>query len=148
MWEPRPLTPLWAFTACYRDSFTFGSNNKSSELLLLLLLFKSWDSAVGIVTGYWLDDRVVGVRVPVRSRIYTFPCRPDGHWGPSNLLSNGHRGLFPRRQSGRRVKLTTHLHLAPRSRKCGSTHPLTICFHGVVLNYLSTGNILTFTFAC
>jgi hypothetical protein len=21
MWEPRPLTPLWAFTACYRDSF-------------------------------------------------------------------------------------------------------------------------------
>jgi hypothetical protein len=23
MWEPRPLTTLWAFTACYRDSFTF-----------------------------------------------------------------------------------------------------------------------------
>jgi hypothetical protein len=23
MWKPRPLTPLWAFTACYRDSFTF-----------------------------------------------------------------------------------------------------------------------------
>jgi hypothetical protein len=23
MWEPRPLTPLWAFMACYRDSFTF-----------------------------------------------------------------------------------------------------------------------------
>jgi hypothetical protein len=23
MWEPRPPTPLWAFTACYRDSFTF-----------------------------------------------------------------------------------------------------------------------------
>jgi hypothetical protein len=23
MWEPRPLTPRWAFTACYRDSFTF-----------------------------------------------------------------------------------------------------------------------------
>jgi hypothetical protein len=22
MWEPRPLTLLWAFTACYRDSFT------------------------------------------------------------------------------------------------------------------------------
>jgi hypothetical protein len=21
MWEPRPLTSLWAFTACYRDSF-------------------------------------------------------------------------------------------------------------------------------
>jgi hypothetical protein len=22
-WEPRRLTTLWAFTACYRDSFTF-----------------------------------------------------------------------------------------------------------------------------
>jgi hypothetical protein len=25
MWEPRHLTTLWAFTACYRDSFTFVS---------------------------------------------------------------------------------------------------------------------------
>jgi hypothetical protein len=23
MWEPRSLITLWAFTACYRDSFTF-----------------------------------------------------------------------------------------------------------------------------
>jgi hypothetical protein len=23
MWEPRRLTTLWPFTACYRDSFTF-----------------------------------------------------------------------------------------------------------------------------
>jgi hypothetical protein len=23
MWEPRRLTTLWAFTACYMDSFTF-----------------------------------------------------------------------------------------------------------------------------
>jgi hypothetical protein len=23
MWEPRRLTTLWAFMACYRDSFTF-----------------------------------------------------------------------------------------------------------------------------
>jgi hypothetical protein len=23
MWEPRRLTTLWAFTACYRDSFIF-----------------------------------------------------------------------------------------------------------------------------
>jgi hypothetical protein len=23
MWELRPLTPLWASTACYRDSFTY-----------------------------------------------------------------------------------------------------------------------------
>jgi hypothetical protein len=23
MWEPQPLTTLWAFIACYRDSFTW-----------------------------------------------------------------------------------------------------------------------------
>jgi hypothetical protein len=23
MWEPRPLTTLWASTTCYRDKFTF-----------------------------------------------------------------------------------------------------------------------------
>jgi hypothetical protein len=23
MWEPQPLTPLWASTACYRNNFTF-----------------------------------------------------------------------------------------------------------------------------
>jgi hypothetical protein len=34
-------------------------------------------SAVGIATGYRLDDRGNGVRVPVRSTILTFPCRPD-----------------------------------------------------------------------
>jgi hypothetical protein len=25
MWQPRSLTTLWAFTACYRDNFTFCS---------------------------------------------------------------------------------------------------------------------------
>jgi hypothetical protein len=28
MWEPRRLTTLWAFTACYRDNFTFYSINQ------------------------------------------------------------------------------------------------------------------------
>jgi hypothetical protein len=26
MWEPRRLTTPWAFTACYRDKFTFYQN--------------------------------------------------------------------------------------------------------------------------
>jgi hypothetical protein len=42
---------------------------------------------------------------------------PDRLWGPSSLLSNRYRG-----QSGRGVKLTTHLHLVTTT--CGVIPPL------------------------
>jgi glutamine synthetase len=38
---------------------------------------RSRDSVVGIATSYGLDDRGVGVRVPVGSRIFSSPNRPD-----------------------------------------------------------------------
>jgi hypothetical protein len=31
MWDPQRLTTLWAFTACYRDSFTFFRGYFSSN---------------------------------------------------------------------------------------------------------------------
>jgi hypothetical protein len=49
-------------------------------------IMRSRDSAVGIATGYGLDDRGVGVRVLVRSRIFSSPRRPDRLWGQPNLL--------------------------------------------------------------
>jgi hypothetical protein len=52
------------------------------------------DSAVDIATGYGLDDRGVGIRVPVGSRIFSPPRRPDRLWDLPRLLSNGYRGLF------------------------------------------------------
>jgi hypothetical protein len=82
------------------------------------------DIAVGIATSYGLDGRGVGVRVPVGSIIFCSQRRPDRLWGIARLLYNGNRGLFPRGYSGRGVKLTAHLQLVPRSRKCGSIHPL------------------------
>jgi hypothetical protein len=48
-------------------------------------------SAVGIATGYGLDDQGARVRVTVGARIFTSPCRPDRLWGPPYLLSNGYR---------------------------------------------------------
>jgi hypothetical protein len=38
---------------------------------------RSRDRAVGIATGYGLDDRGVGVQVPVGSRLFSSPRRPD-----------------------------------------------------------------------
>jgi hypothetical protein len=51
-------------------------------------------NVVGIATGYWLDDRGLGVHVPAGSRIFSSPRRPDRHWGPPSLLSNGYRGAL------------------------------------------------------
>jgi hypothetical protein len=38
---------------------------------------RSRDSSVGIATSYGLDDRGVGVKVPVGSKIFSSPNRPD-----------------------------------------------------------------------
>jgi hypothetical protein len=51
----------------------------------LLMSSESRDSVVGIATGYGL----VSVRVPVGSRIFFSPRRPDRLWGPPSLLANG-----------------------------------------------------------
>jgi hypothetical protein len=59
--------------------------------------YLSRDSAVGIATGYGLDDRGVGVLVPVGSKIFYSPRRLDRLWGPPSLLSNGYQGIPPRR---------------------------------------------------
>jgi hypothetical protein len=51
----------------------------------------------------WLDDRGIGVRVSVGSRILIPPYCPDRLWGQHNLLSNGYR------RSGRSVKVNYDL---------------------------------------
>jgi hypothetical protein len=75
---------------------------------------RSRDSVVSIATTYGQDDRGVGVRVPVGSRIFSSPNRPDRLWGPPNLLSNEYQGLFSLgvKQPGREVD-----HSPPTSAK-------------------------------
>jgi hypothetical protein len=42
---------------------------------------RSRDSVVDIATGYGLDDRGVGVRIPVGTRVFSSPRSPDRFWG-------------------------------------------------------------------
>jgi hypothetical protein len=75
----------------------------------------SRDSAIGITTGYGLDGRVFGFRVPEGATIFSFPRFRD--------LSNGTGSLFPG------VKQQWHEtdHSPPTSAEVkihGSLHPL------------------------
>jgi hypothetical protein len=47
---------------------------------------------VGIAMGYGLDGPGL---IPDRERFFSFPQSSDRPWGPTSLLSNGYRGLFP-----------------------------------------------------
>jgi hypothetical protein len=74
------------------SSIRIGATNLKIHIKYKIIINISgcWDSVVGITTGYGLDDRGVGVRVPVGSRLFCSPLRPDRLWGPPSLLSNGY----------------------------------------------------------
>jgi hypothetical protein len=55
----------------------------------------SQDSAVGIAIGYWLDDRGVGVRVPVGSRISLLHVVQPGSGVHPTSYPMGTGGSFP-----------------------------------------------------
>jgi hypothetical protein len=52
---------------------------KRSLDFLIDLIFST---GAEIATGYGLDDRDVGIRVLIGSRIFSFPRRPDRLWDP------------------------------------------------------------------
>jgi hypothetical protein len=58
-------------------------------------------SAVGIATRNGLDDKGVGVRVPVGSRIFSSPCHPDSFWAHPTSCTVGTGGSFPGNKAAR-----------------------------------------------
>jgi hypothetical protein len=71
MWELLRVTTLWAFMACYRDSFTF----KGAEI----------SQSVQRLAAGWTT----------KGSEFSFPRRSNRFWDPVNPLSNGYRGLYP-----------------------------------------------------
>jgi hypothetical protein len=100
----------------------------------------------GIATGYRLDDQGVRARVLVGSRIFTSPHCPDQLWGPPKLLSNGYWGAFSPgvKQLGHEADHSPPTIAEVKKMRIYTDSP--ICLRGVVLNYLSTGITLRFTF--
>jgi hypothetical protein len=109
------FTPIDSFDfVCseIRRCLTYHSKNKSDQRPLQPLLqprlftsnistcslFERRDSAVGIATGYGMDDQGVGVGVPVGPRIFHFstsfrpplgPTQPTIQWVPGALYPRG-----------------------------------------------------------
>jgi hypothetical protein len=60
----------------------------------MFLWYGSRDTAVGIASGYGLNDqKVAGFS---RSKIFFSTRRPDHFWDPLSLLPSGYCGIFAR----------------------------------------------------
>jgi hypothetical protein len=72
--------------------------------------------------GYRLDGWGL---IPGRDKRFfsSLQC-PGQFWGPCRLLYNGDWGLFPQDYSSQGMKLTTPLHLLPKSRMVELYFPL------------------------
>jgi hypothetical protein len=106
---------------------------------------RSRGSVVGIATGYGLDDRRVGVRVPVGSIIFSSPCRPDWLWGPQPIsYPMGNGGSFPGSKAAGAWNWTLTSSQGRDQENMDLYNHSPILLNGLVLNSLSTETSLPF----
>jgi hypothetical protein len=94
-------TTLWRvnihiFLAMYEVCMSryWAQNKKIYAANVHLNWIWDWGSSRPLIsTGCELDDRRVGVRVPVGSEMLS-SRRPDRFWGPPSFIHNGYRRLF------------------------------------------------------
>jgi hypothetical protein len=73
-------------------------------------------SSGSIVSDCGMDDRAIGVRFPAGAKDFSSSlCVQTGSGVHPASCKMGTRGPFPGAKRGRRVKLTTHTQLVPRS---------------------------------
>jgi hypothetical protein len=95
-----PVRKLMKFNLRFMNRTAYIGPKRTNLILDPLILAQvllpngKMDSSVGIAPGYGLDDRGVGVRVPVRLRIFSSPRRPDRLWVHLTSYPMGTRGSF------------------------------------------------------
>jgi hypothetical protein len=89
----------------YGNCETAKPQHKTSPQLLKKKSYKDIHFRYSDCATGW--TRQIGVRIPVGSRLFIFYTSFRPVVGPTEFLSNGICGLFPRGQRGQGVKLTT-----------------------------------------
>jgi hypothetical protein len=110
MWDPRRLTTLWVFTACYRDSFTFFTFLRFTALCTrctIILVSHSVEmvktptfSGIGLVVSIRRRDRRSLFDSRLGQEYFPSEARTDPSWSPHHLQSSRYWGWFPQGELG------------------------------------------------
>jgi len=115
-----PLARVSCTISLQRQNFPFATINSLMCTLHLLYSFSCIRLASDSRPTCYIrhGDWTTNWTVRISTRVFSSTNSPDRFWGPRRLHFSGYCGLFPE-QSGRDLKLTTYLHLEPRSRMGG-----------------------------